>query len=267
MKPAMISGAEVIIRDLDGNSSTLHEKSNGIYKTDSLLFRGEIGNSYILYIKTPEGNEYESDPCIMYPVHPIDSIYFSKDEEIVNNGTETREGIRIFIDSESSDDSKYLRWVYNEWWKIIVPDPKKYDYINDSTFREVKPLKHICWGNYRSDEIIIQSSESEQTNSVEKEPILFIDSENSNRLLIQYCIEIKQLSLSKTEYEFWDHMKQINESGGDIFEKQPFPIISNIHNINNPDEPVLGFFQVSAVSQNKNIYYNPGYLSIESAFL
>ena len=55
-------------------------------------------------------------------------------------------------------------------------------------------------------------------------------------------------------------MQQINESGGDIFEKQPFSIASNIHNINNPDEQVLGYFQVSAVNK-KRIYITPSGIS------
>jgi hypothetical protein len=51
-------------------------------------------------------------------------------------------------------------------------------------------------------------------------------------------------------------MKQINETGGDIFEKQPFSITSNIHSINDPAEPVLGYFQVSAV-ERKRIFITP----------
>jgi len=82
----------------------------------------------------------------------------------------------------------------------------------------------------------------------------------SDRLLIQYSIEIKQLSLSETEYQFWEQMKQINETGGDIFEKQPFSIVSNIHNISNPGEQVLGYFQVSAV-EKKLIYITPDEIS------
>ena len=55
-------------------------------------------------------------------------------------------------------------------------------------------------------------------------------------------------------------MKQLNESGGDIFEKQPFPINSNIHNLSDPDEQVLGYFQVSAVKQ-KRLYIRPDDIS------
>jgi hypothetical protein len=189
----------------------------------------------------------------MYPVQQIDSIYFNKDQEILNNKTEILDGIRIFIDSENSGDGKYFRWLYNEWWKFSIPNPKKYDYINEYTIPEVDQVKQVCYSYNESDEVIIHSTESAQANRIEKEPILFIASGRSDRLLIQYSIEIKQLSLSETEYQFWEQMKQINEIGGNIFEKQPFSIVSNIHNISNPAEPVLGYFKVSAV-EHKRIF-------------
>jgi hypothetical protein len=255
-EPSMVTGAQVSISENTGKKFVLQETTAGIYRTDSMLFRGEIGNSYILSVKTTGGDEYESDLCTMYPVHSIENVYFSKDQGITNNGSEIHEGIRIFIDSGTDDNNKYLRWVYNEYWKISVPDPKKYNYINDSTIVEVDQIKQVCWGNSISDDILIYSNDLEQTNSVERKPIVFIASEESDRLLIQYCVEIKQLSLSRPEFEFWNHLKQVTESGGDIFEKQPFPIVSNIHNINNPKEQVLGFFQVSAVDV-KRLYITP----------
>jgi hypothetical protein len=260
IKPSDVSGALVIIKDGNGNNSQLQQTSPGLYQTDSLYFLGEIGNTYTLYIKTAEGTEYESEPCLMYPVQQIDSVYFVKDQEIINNGSETNQGITILLDSRSGNENKYFRWIYNEWWKFSVPNPKEFDYINESTITKVDQIKQVCWKNNISNEIIIQSDEFSQSQGVEKKPILFIASDKSDRLLIQYSIEVKQLSLSKNEYEFWYRMQQINESGGDIFEKQPFSIASNIHNINNPDEQVLGYFQVSAVNQ-KRIYITPSSIS------
>ena len=71
------------------------------------------------------------------------------------------------------------------------------------------------------------------------------------------CPGLKQYSISKKEYDFWDSMKKINDKGGDIFAYQPFPVISNVHNVNNPNELVLGYFQVSAVTQKrKNIAFS-----------
>ena len=35
------------------------------------------------------------------------------------------------------------------------------------------------------------------------------------------------------------------------FSKQPYSVISNIHNTTNPEDRILGFFQVSAVSEKR----------------
>lgn len=255
-KPVMAAGATITLKDKNGVSTNFAEASPGIYKSDSLRFLGETGNSYVLEIITSDGNEYESDTCTMFPVEPIDKIYFNKDQEFINNGSEIQDGIRIFIDSENQGDGKYVRWIYEEWWKFSVPEPKRYVYINKDDIREVDQIKQVCYAYNGSDDIEIKSTASAGTNRIEKQPILFVASDQSDRLLIRYYVEIKQLSLSKTEFEFWDHMKEINEGGVDIFEKQPFSVPSNIHNKLNPSELVLGYFQVSAV-EPKSMYIVP----------
>ena len=254
--PLMVGGARVWITDQDGTVHNFTETAWGIYKSDSLEFRAADGNSYQLHIQTPEGNEYLSENCVMYPVSPVDSIYFRKDQEIENNNTEIVDGIRIFLDSQNSGGGDYFRWSYDEWWKFSVPYPKRYDYVNEFTLPDVDTLKQVCYAHNRSSEILIHSAESSQSTAIEKKPVLFVGSAKSDRLKKQYCIEIRQYSLSQEEFQFWEQLKELNEGGGDIFDKQPFAILGNIHGITDPSETVLGYFQVSAV-QMKRLYITP----------
>jgi hypothetical protein len=250
--PTTVSDAIVFITDDAGNTANLNNIGSGIYKTDSIEFTGIVGRNYTLHITTKEGDEYVSDPCPMQSVPDIDSIYFAKDQELVNNGTQSQEGISIYLDSKAGDNNQYYRWAYEETWKFKVPDPKKFNFnMADSSITSVHDIKEYCWKSRKSDEILIYSNYSGQAGPIKKEPIYFIAADQSNRLLIEYSILIKQYSISKTEYNFWDNLKQVNESGGDIFASQPFPVISNIHNINNFEEQVLGYFQVSAVKQKR----------------
>jgi hypothetical protein len=249
--PLMVSDATVFLTDDEGNNISLNNKGKGIYKTDSTGFKGIIGRTYILHILTHNGDEYESEPCLMQSVPEIDSIYYAKEQELINNGSETSDGIRIYLDSKPGDNNHYYRWDFKETWKFKVPNPKKYEYINDSIINPVTTVKEYCWANRNSDEILIHSDYSGQADRIVNEPIFFIASDKSNRLLIQYSILIRQYSISKKEYDFWNNMKQVNESGGDIFAKQPFSVKSNIHNINDQLEQVLGYFQVSAVKQKR----------------
>ena len=255
--PVMIADATVYITDNIENINYLKSSGNGIYKTDSLEFKGVPGRTYVLHIKA-DGADYESEPCLMESVPEIDSIYFEKDEELVNNGTQSLQGLRIYLDSETGDNNQFFRWAFDETWKFRVPYPKKYNFnMADSSITLVSEVKEFCWKNSISDDILIYSNYSGQPLSIKKEPIFFIASDQSDRLLIQYSILVKQYSISKKEYEFWNNLKNVNDSGGDIFAKQPFTVISNIKNLNNPKERVLGYFQVSAVKQRrKNITSN-----------
>ena len=249
--PVMVSDATVDITDDVGNSSQLNSIGGGIYKTDSTAFKGIIGRSYTLHITTHEGNQYESIPCLMQPVPDIDSVYFEKDVEIVNNGTESQEGIRIYLDSKPGDNNEYYRWSFDETWKFKVPFPKKYNYIDSTTIVTVDKINEYCWKNRKSSDILIRSIYPGQNPQIEKESIFFIATDQSDRLMIEYSILVKQFSISKSEYDFWDNMKRVNESGADIFASQPFEIVSNIQNLNNPKERVIGYFQVSAVKQKR----------------
>jgi len=242
-EPQKVSGALVTIKDDIGNIVTLSEESTGKYKTDSTVFTGKTGREYTLYIKTNDGEEYESEPCFMHSLQDIDSIYFCKEAQEVDY--ETSEGIMIYIDSKGDSDCRYYRWTVEEWWKFRIPYPASHIYINQYRFAFIPQIKQVCWGNLKSNEIYIKSTELWDSNKFEKKPILFLATGESPRFTIQYCIKVHQYSLSKKEYEFWDKMSQVNESGGDIFVKQPFEVSSNIHNINKPEEPVLGYFQVS----------------------
>jgi hypothetical protein len=249
--PATVSDATLFISDDTGNKSYLKNMGKGIYKTDSIEFKGTIGRTYILHIHTHEGEEFESEPCLMQSVPDIDSIYFEKDQKMVNNGTQTQDGISIYLDSKEGDNNQYYRWDFDETWKFKVPYPKKYDFnLDDSTVVLAPTVKELCWKSRKSDAILVHSVYAGEATQIKKEPVLFIATGQSDRLLQQYSILVNQYSISKKEYDFWNNMKQVNESGGDIFARQPFSVISNIHSINNPKERVLDY-QVAAVKQKR----------------
>jgi hypothetical protein len=250
--PESVSNATLFITDEIGNKSILKNTGNGLYKTDSTLFTGAVGETYTLHISTENGNEYISEPCLMLPVPGIDSIYYEKDKEYTSNQSEIQEGLRLYLDSKEGDEiNRYFRWEFEETWKFRVPMPKRYNYIDSATILPVDVVNEFCWKQQKSSEILVKSFSPGQPHVIKKEPLYFIESDKSDRLTIQYSILVKQYSMSKKESDFWDNLKQVNEGGGNIFDPQPFPVISNIYNVNNPADRVLGYFQVSAVKQRR----------------
>lgn len=245
-EPARITGALVTITDDQGGSAQLTEVSDGIYKTDSLTFRGVPGRSYTLSIHLADSREYQSEPVTLPQPRALDTIYFERDSQITEDGEEL-EGITIYIDSREAGQERYLRWTYDEWWKFSVPYPVTYELVNNS-YLELIPAKNVtCYRNEKSTEILIESRKP-GIDGLFKKPVLFIPSGKSNRLQKQYFIQVSQYSITEEEYIFWTKMKMINESGGDIIDRQPFEINSNIRCISDPTEKVLGYFQVCGCS-------------------
>ncbi len=246
----MVSGASVSIVDNLGNSTALIEVTEGIYKSDTLTFRGIAGREYTLKIRTQEGKEYKSNPSLLNEARDIDTVYFDQASQTTDSG-EVQQGIRIYLDSKDPTEHKYFRWAYEEWWKFNVPYPVTHRYVNEDSIDAI-PIENLtCYKNRKSNEVLIQFRDTEAGADFIKKPVSFIASDKSDRLLIQYCIEVSQYAISEKEYEFWRLTREINESGGDIFDKQPFPIISNIQCVTSPDENVLGFFQVCGVKKKR----------------
>jgi len=250
--PTKVNDALVTVSDETGNKTILKNSGDGSYITDTTVFSGVIGKTYTLNIVTDDGQEYKSEPCLMLPVPDIDNIYYKKIVEFTNNQTEADEGIRIYVDSKEGDESnRNYRWEFEETWKFGLPNPKRYNYIKESLIVPITGAKIFCWKQQKSSEIFINSITAGQPNIIKREPLCFIASDKSDRLSIQYSILVKQYSISEKESVFWNNLKKVNESGGDIFGSQPFPVTSNIYNIKNPEERVLGYFQVSGVKQKR----------------
>jgi hypothetical protein len=193
----------------------------------------------------------------MTPVTGIDSVYYAKDEVVNSTLNTTVTGIGVYLDSdEEIGGNTYFRWEYEEIWKFQVPSQKKYNYINDRVIIPLTNVSEYCWKSNKSGGILIGSVLPGLTDSIKKMPVTFIQPDQSDRLTIQYSILVRQMSVTKKEFDFWSNLKQVNEIRGSIYDTQPYSVISNIYNVDNPDERVLGYFSVSAVKE-KRIYILP----------
>jgi hypothetical protein len=255
--PEKVTDANVYITDGDGIKTDLQNLGDGNYKTDSTSFTGIIGQKYTLQIITIDGKEYKSEECTMLPVAGIDKIYYEKGDEISGNLGESFTGLKILLNStDATGTNQYFRWTYEETWEFLLPNPPRYKcvFVNDQDtylFEFLTDIKENCWKKNKSGEIIINSILSGSTNFINKQLIQFIDPVKSDRLTKEYSILVKQYSISEKEYNFWNNLKKAGNAGGDIFNSQPYQVISNVHNVNDANEMVLGYFEVSTVSQKR----------------
>jgi len=246
-----VVNAHIYVKDDLKRIGVFHESRPGYYLIDSNYFPGEEGRTYTLYIDV-EGREYVSDPMLMKEVQPIDSLYadFEYREDAIYPPLYS---YTIYFDSnDPSINNKYFRWTYEEVWEYHLPWHYPPDY------------KSICWLTENSSDIIIKNNSTLEYSIIEKFPLHQVDNRSSSRLFQKYSILLRQYSISEKEYIFWESMREMTEEQGGLYDPVPQPLTGNITCIDDPAEPVLGFFSVSAVSkkrlfiENDTLKYMPG---------
>jgi len=233
-------GCNLTISDDLGETYILNETEPGTYVTDHTYFQGEIGRSYILHIKTNDSFHnlnFQSLPMVMNPVPAIDSIYYEKLLVNENPANSTNsDACQIYLDTHDPENNcNYYRWEFSETWEFRLP----YTVPNNT-----------CWISSNSDKINIKSTSSLAEDRILRYPLNFI-SNNTDRLKQKYSILVNQYSISEEEYIYWEKLKNISEQVGGLYDITPSSIPSNIWCIDDPNEKVLGYFSVSAVSSKR----------------
>jgi len=247
--PVAETNAVVVISCNDGTSEVLKEFEPGVYETDSVNFIVKIGDIYTLLIQTSNGKKYHSEKCEILEPTEIDRVYFDRNDVIsVNN--EALEGISFFVDGKAPEDA-YLRWMYDGGWKFSVPYPTRIGFDENNELEHIRSKNRYCWKKSSSNEILIQSLQNQNSDELKGKEVCFIPSDNTDKFNLKYAINIKQLRISKKEYEFFDKLKESSEEVGDISGTQPFTIEGNIKSDSDENEPILGYFQTGSVTSSR----------------
>jgi len=231
-----VKGAIVTITDENGIITTLTESPEGTYCTDSTQFTGRVGGRYSLSIEI-NNTLYSTDFIEMKPVPPISSLYYEKEVIVSSKDTnDIDEGCRVYVDTyDPSGKCLYYRWDYDETWEYQIP----YNVINKT-----------CYVSDYSDEVLIKNTSGYSQARVTKYPVVFISNE-TDRLKETYSILVSQYSLDESEYNFWEKVQGISQNVGNLYDITPSAITGNIRCITDPKETVLGYFSVSAVTQQR----------------
>ncbi|MBG0859958.1 MAG: DUF4249 domain-containing protein [Bacteroidales bacterium] len=241
-----VMDAVVTITDENGIVTALIEAPAGTYSTDSLQFRGRIGGRYSLNIKTNDA-EYVTDYIEMQPVPQVNSLYYEKVLiTAAKDSNDMEEGCKIYVDSyDPTGECLYFRWDYSETWEYRIP----YNVVNKT-----------CYVTERSDEILVKNTSMYSQARVSKYPVVFLTNK-SDRLKEKYSILVNQYSLNESEYEFWENVRKISQNVGGLYDITPMAVSGNIRCTTNPEEVVLGYFSVSAVTE-KRLFIDDTFLGL-----
>ncbi len=244
--------AQVRIIDDAQNAFVFQETTPGRYLSTS-PFSAQTGTNYQLLITTQNGREYASELTSLPPPDPMQNLYASR-----TNGDNGEEGIAIFVDFNAPESERYYRYEYEETYKIIAPrwTGSQVVFITPAQ-PEILPAyanEHICYNSNASEGIIIASTNGPAGGTLTRFRTRFIDREDYI-LSHRYSILVRQHVISKAAYSHFELLEKFSGQDNVLSQSQPGFFRGNMYSIANSDEKVLGYFDVSSLSE-KRIFFD-----------
>jgi len=265
-----VSNAQVRIVSSDGAIVNLQQSSAGVYETQVDELVAELGKTYHLIIQHQQ-QTYQSIPQKLEASGTIENIYY---EFAKNHFYDPRTGLFkdalfVYIDANADTESEGLiRWRYTGTYEIITQPELVTMVIPTGSLPPLRvPNPLPCSGYIASGNTIAQIDVCtccscwvrEDDGLVKLAKNRFLQNKTFNKVLIatipvdtwrfykKYVIEVEQLSISEDVYEFWKRVEAQQQGAGSLFQPNAVIINGNIQNMSNPQERVLGIFNVSAV--------------------
>ena len=191
----------------------------------------------------------------MAAVPPIDSLFFAYKKFPTNSTISFRSGVEVFGTWQDPENERNFYLWKNSGTYLIETHPELFTIRN--AFREVIPAPKdccaICWlDEQNGDNAISIFKDNNSDGRVNSSLMAFIE-DNGARFFDKYRVEIHQMSISKSAYQFFDMLSRQLSIDGDIFDPSPATIRGNIINLSDPDANVIGYFYASDV-KSKSIF-------------
>lgn len=253
--------AEVQVIVDGGVAISFQETDPGTYVSDA-PFAAVPDSSYQLRVRTSDGSTYRSEPAVLSGRAEISNIYA---ERMTNEfGIE---GVMIYIDGNGVEGkAENYRYTFEETYKIIAPvwddedflltdyDPcaLPVTYTLEIVPREVQ--NRICYNTVASRSIVQNNTAGSSSGQISRFPVHFI---NRDDFIIshRYSIEVQQWVQSPDAYSYYQALSSFSRSGNIFSQVQPGTLRANIIRESDPEELVLGRFEVASVSRQR-LFFN-----------
>jgi len=257
---AGVSGAAVTISSSGGDTFNFDEMEPGLYLSTG-IFAALEDVEYTLEIELANGQQYLSQPAFRGPESSIDRIYAQR--ELSNLGVE---GISIYVDSSNPDPrADRYRYEYEETYKIIAPNwtASEFEILSDGSeigvFPDVRLVpraqeERVCYNTVASTEILLSNGLETEAGELRGNLIRFLGNDNPV-ISHRYSILVKQYLQSPEAFSFYTSLRNFSSSDNVFNQIQPGLLEGNIGAVNDPDAIVLGYFEVTSVTE-KRFFFN-----------
>lgn len=251
------TNANVSVLDDQGNEITFLETEPGLYLSQE-PFQAQANTAYQLSITTADGNVYGSSPETLPQVTPIGEVIAQR-----TTNEDDEEGMAILVNTfDPTNNSNFYRYEYEEAFLIIAPSWTPEDLVasTNPSICSVEVVNNgdnneeVCYGENISNTIILTTTTGLVEDRVTQFAVRFIDRDNYI-LSHRYTILVRQFIQSSAAHNFFDTLNELSQSDNLFSQIQPGLLVGNVFSETSSNEIVLGYFDVSSVSEER-IFFN-----------
>lgn len=240
--PMPLGGADVFLVDENGNRERYNQLEPGRYKSEGNVVSGQRGIAYHIEITLPDGRFFHSIPEMI-------PLLNGQPEALVEPGFlqepsasgRMRDVPHVFIRTNTtlpeSNESLFFKWDVESVYMFRENEPQ----------HPLAPPANNCYIQQRTDPqtISILSTSQIDSNIIENKPLV------TKRIVpdefyIRHVFNVILSSVSERRYNYWNHVDQIINRSGTIFDVPPATVRGNIINPDDPDDIILGYFEAAA---------------------
>jgi Domain of unknown function (DUF4249) len=234
-----VKKAIVSVTDNVGKEISFAEIFDGVYQTTTLGFKGVVGNSYVLHIKTNDGKIIESKPSKILDLANVSDYSFAyhQDNEKIEN---SYFDISTKIKDNAATPNNYLlkRQDYIQFLTTCPPPPPPP--------ANPPPCYIKCWKAPLNTTPMLFDDFLINGKTIEK-IITRIPLEDIG----DFAIDMKVYNLEKDHYDYWKRLEDQRILNGSIFDKIPSQITGNLTCTNDASVEVLGYFGAVSVVKKR----------------
>jgi hypothetical protein len=242
--PPLETRAQVAIQDDAGRRYPLAETATGTYTTGVVGLTLDPDRQYQLRITTAQGRAYASDFTSVVLSPAIDKLNW----QLTDVG-----GIQTYLSTGAPNAAaRYYRWEYEETWQFTSAYSAQVEY--NAASNTIIPItlerqKYSCWRTEPSTAILQGNTAQLSENTLTEFPLLNVLP--SIKLRVGYSLLVRQYAQTQAEYDYWERLRKNTENLGTVNDPLPARVTGNVHALDDPNEPVLGYVGVHSVTEKR----------------
>ncbi len=258
-----VTRAKVYFMDAKGVREDLVESSNkGTYYT-SAKFTGVVGGTYTLNIETSDGKKYQSEAETMKPVPEIESLLTRFEvQDNYAKGDPRRGGFNIYVDfQDPATVGDNYQWYWKHYERAFICETcvgGSYDFRTNNCVQPRVPTDITlnyrcdgdCWDITFSTDLNILSDSYLNGQRITGKQVARVPYDGVG----PYYLQFEQRAITRNSYNYYQGLNAQVQNNGTLFDVPAETRFSfNIKSTTNPEEKILGIFDVYSV--RKKIFY------------